>query len=106
MRANHGADLSLRAVLWEAQGGKCYLCEEELDLDKAVLDHDHSCCPTNKSCPACRRGIVHRRCNSITGYLGDDPGRLRRMADMLEAASSAAARRITEKAKRQSPLFP
>jgi hypothetical protein len=106
MRARHGASLDLTGTLWEAQEGKCYLCGDELAIEKAHIDHDHSCCPTGKSCPACRRGLTHRRCNSIIGYLGDDPDRLRRMADALESANAAVDQRVAERARQQPPLFP
>lgn len=76
-----------RAAMWEAQDGKCYLCDEPMSDPRVIrIDHDHSCCVPNTSCRTCRRGLVHHRCNIAIGYAGDDPALLRRMADALEAA--------------------
>jgi hypothetical protein len=81
--------------MWQAQNGCCYLCGEELDpkTEAVHLDHDHSCCPPIRSCRTCRRGLTHRRCNVAIGLAGDDPARLRRMADALEAAQLAFRQR-------------
>lgn len=37
-----------------------------------VVDHDHSCCPPDRSCGSCVRGLIHQRCNVILGASGDD----------------------------------
>ena len=87
----HGCDWNDEfARLWQAQDGKCYLCEGPLGPDQADchVDHDHSCCPSGRSCEKCRRGLAHPLCNWIVGYAGDDPDRLRRIADNLEAANT------------------
>lgn len=36
-----------------------------------VVDHDHSCCPGEKSCPKCRRGILCFYCNKLLGNAFD-----------------------------------
>lgn len=78
--------------LWEDQDGLCYLCEEPLPPIGSRglhLDHDHNCCPACRSCPACRRGLAHGGCNTAIGLAGEDPAKLRRMADNLERALSS-----------------
>lgn len=94
-RSQHGPWIKEdRAAMWEAQDGKCYLCGEPLDDPRRVrIDHDHSCCPPNRSCRLCRRGLVHHRCNIAIGYADDDPATLRRMAGALEAAQAAFRQR-------------
>jgi hypothetical protein len=82
------------ASLWAAQDGRCYLCGEEMIREKARVDHDHSCCPRDRSCPACRRGLCHDACNKSIGLAGDDPDRLEHMAAALRVAKAAAAARI------------
>jgi hypothetical protein len=85
------------AELWKLQEGRCYLCGDPLGAlpPKDVhIDHDHRCCPRDRSCPACRRGIACRDCNVAIGYANDDPDRLRRMADALEAAQLAIRQRM------------
>jgi hypothetical protein len=84
---------------WETQGGKCYLCGDDLqrDVPKAVhLDHDHSCCPLARSCERCRRGLACQDCNRLIGWAKDDPDRLRRIADGLEAANEAVRSRMQQ----------
>lgn len=94
----HGITLEEWVTLWDAQAGQCYLCRRPMskDLmskDGAVIDHDHSCCGPRKSCRFCRRGLACRLCNIVIGGAHDDPGRLRLIADNLEAAMRAAAER-------------
>ncbi len=84
-----------RATLLAAQGGRCYLCGEEMTQKSERIDHDHSCCPKNQSCRICRRGVAHHGCNILIGLAGDDPAALRRIADALEAAQLAFTQRKT-----------
>jgi len=80
-------------ALYLRQGGCCYLCGDllGLDLDGADIDHDHACCPTSGSCGRCVRGIACWECNRLIGFGHDDPARIRRAADNLEAAIKRAA---------------
>lgn len=97
-RRVHGMEPEDWAALWAAQDGKCYLCGADLARSKAVnVDHDHSCCPQGRSCQACRRGLACHGCNVAIGMADDDPARLRRMADALEAAKCGAAERIASR---------
>jgi len=94
MVRHHGMNPEEWAILWQSQEGRCYLCGENLDPSGVVVvEHDHSCCPRNRSCRICRRGLAHDNCNTTIGFAGDDPARLRRMADALEAAQLAIEQR-------------
>ena len=94
-----------RAAMWAAQGGNCYLCGEPLDNPQLIrIDHDHKCCAPNTSCRICRRGLAHHGCNVIIGWANDDPAMLRHIADALEAAQEAFARRRTTAERAQSQL--
>ena len=75
-----------RARLIEDQGGLCP-CGEALFLEGSVIDHNHECCdkPPQYSCQACDRGAMHNICNRAMGMLGDDPVRLRLLADYLDS---------------------
>jgi hypothetical protein len=103
-RARHGLSPDGWAAMWREQQGLCYLCGEELAESDAAIDHDHSCCPPKTSCPVCRRGLAHSYCNQSIGLAGDDPGRLRRLADALEAAKAGVASRMAKRAE-QVTLF-
>jgi hypothetical protein len=73
------------AILWTEQGGLCYLCEEAVTLEDAVLEHDHRCCPLGQFCSFCIRGAAHGECNKAIGHAADDPDRLERIARNLRA---------------------
>lgn len=75
---------------FEEQQGLCYLCSEPLDLeaDHGIhVDHDHSCCRGERSCGTCVRGLACFSCNVGIAKFGEDPERLRRVADNLEMAN-------------------
>lgn len=99
----HGMRAEDWLALCEAQDGRCYLCGDELP-QAAVIDHDHSHCPAEQSCRICRRGLACANCNSSIGLASDDPERLRRMADALEAAQAAVVERKAQ-ACEQDTLF-
>jgi hypothetical protein len=102
---NHDMSPEEWAALWDAQAGRCYMCGELMEPRNgrgsavkgswlaAVIDHDHGCCPADRSCAACRRGLAHNKCNRLAGLAADDPAFLRRIADGLDAARAAARRR-------------
>jgi hypothetical protein len=100
----HGLRDSDWAAMWNAQDGRCYLCDGALDADETDVDHDHSCCGTDKSCPVCRRGLAHALCNVAIGAIGDDPDTLRRVADALERAKADVAQRMRQRGE-QTVLF-
>lgn len=49
-----------------------------------VVDHDHSCCPGNKSCGGCIRGLICHSCNVAEGFLRGDPQRAYALADYMD----------------------
>lgn len=60
----------------ESQNDRCAICgTDEIDCNRSqwCVDHDHSCCPTAKSCYKCRRGLLCNRCNRALGLFKDDP---------------------------------
>lgn len=62
LRDNYGITAEDYLLLWTYQGGVCYLCHTEGDL---VVDHCHT---TGRV-----RGLLHGKCNSALGMLGDGP---------------------------------
>lgn len=49
----------------------CAMCSEPFsDAEVIYIDHDHNCCPDEKSsCGRCVRGLLNRRCNIAVGYI-------------------------------------
>jgi hypothetical protein len=66
------------------QGHTCYICGNIFnDTILPHVDHDHECCPNNKSCGKCIRGLLCRNCNTGIGLLKDDPIILQRAIKYL-----------------------
>lgn len=70
LRSHHKLSGAEWLALVDAQHGLCAICGLESRL---VIDHDHSCCPENKSCEKCRRGLVCHTCNRMLGLGQDNP---------------------------------
>lgn len=85
LQSRHGISWAQRDAIVAGQGG-CRICRRATPNAKGwVIDHDRSCCPGDRSCGSCRRGVLCAWCNTALGYAGDDPARLRAMADYLES---------------------
>jgi hypothetical protein len=67
----------------EKQDNACAICLKELEVPR--VDHDHRCCPGQRSCGECVRGLLCATCNQGLGLLGDSPANLVRAANYLEA---------------------
>lgn len=92
MKHRFGITLEQWGELLVAQGGCCYLCTEPLDVDSRTgvhVDHDHACCRGKRSCGTCIRGLACQKCNQGIGQFGDNPDRMRLVADNLEMANGA-----------------
>lgn len=90
LKYRHGITWEQLLEMLDAQGGGCYLCGEPLDPEASRgvhVDHDHQCCRGERSCGSCIRGLACHACNTGIGAFGDDPGRMRRVADNLEMAN-------------------
>lgn len=88
----HGMTPEDHEAMVVAQGSLCYLCGDILKFERegrarqAYIDHDHRCCPAQRSCASCRRGLACPGCNYIIGFARDDPERLMRIASNLKKA--------------------
>ena len=72
--------------LLDSQGQACAVCLVTEPNGKGYwhVDHDHRCCPSERSCGRCVRGILCMRCNMALGSLGDDVAILRRAVEYLD----------------------
>lgn len=83
----YGLTVEAFDAMLSAQGGGCAVCGATPAVTgrRLAVDHDHGCCPGERSCGKCVRGLLCFACNSSLGKLGDDPARLRAAADYLES---------------------
>jgi len=68
------------------QNDRCAICGVPFtDSAKGVahIDHDHKCCPTNRACERCLRGLLCHHCNMGLGRFHDDPELLVKAAGYL-----------------------
>lgn len=85
LRAQYGISLEDYEYLVREQNGVCAICrkpEQAKRLGKVRIlstDHDHSTLRV--------RGLLCAKCNSVLGYMNDDPALLRAAADYLEKHS-------------------
>jgi hypothetical protein len=89
-RARYRITVEQREQMAADQEGLCYLCGGPLPSEtrKVHTDHDRSCCKGSTSCGQCIRGLSCEHCNRGIGMFNDDPDRMRRAADALEAAKA------------------
>lgn len=88
LRRKFGLTLTDWEALLASQGGVCAGCGTDTPGGRGSfhVDHDRACCPGKTSCGKCIRGLLCSACNVGVGLLGDDPERLRRLADYIEKA--------------------
>lgn len=61
-------------AMLERQGGGCAICGEQCTSGRRLaIDHDHTCCPGDKTCGKCVRGLLCGPCNQGIGKLKDSP---------------------------------
>jgi hypothetical protein len=68
------------------QGGRCPMCGAHYtECDKTFsVDHDHGCCPGDRSCGECVRGLPCHACNVGLGYFKDNIETLKRAVIYLQ----------------------
>jgi len=72
--ARYGLTPETFKELFAFQGNKCGICgNTESGNGRAwAIDHDHKCCPPERACDKCRRGVLCHGCNTGMGGLGDN----------------------------------
>ena len=83
--AHYGLTPETFAVLFAKQGNACGICQSLTSGNARDwhIDHDHSCCPPERACDKCRRGILCHLCNVGIGGLGDSAALLVRAIEYL-----------------------
>jgi hypothetical protein len=68
------------------QNNLCFICKRPEKGDRRLsIDHDHSCCPSGRSCGGCVRGLICLKCNTALGACNDDPQILLSMISYLQS---------------------
>jgi hypothetical protein len=81
----YGLTLDDYFLILENQNGVCKICLEPPAENKVLhIDHDHNCCPGQKSCGQCLRGLLCIKCNRMLGLAGDSILNLLAAVDYLE----------------------
>lgn len=63
----YGLTLDKYSDLSVAQNNACGIC---LEPDRVLcVDHDHACCPKERTCGKCVRGLLCQMCNKALGLL-------------------------------------
>lgn len=89
-RWRYGITTADRDARLAAQGGVCAICATpDPGVKNWSTDHDRSCCPGNRSCGKCVRGVLCPSCNLALGLMKDDADRL------VSAARYVVASRVT-----------
>lgn len=76
------------ASMLAEQGGCCAICGTDNPAGRGEwhIDHDHSCCPGQRSCGKCVRGLLCNYCNIGLGHFNDDLDRLMNAMRYLDGA--------------------
>lgn len=69
----YGLDKNGYDELLKSQNGVCAICKNPPEFRNLYVDHDHSCCPSEKSCGNCVRALLCRSCNLAISYFKDNP---------------------------------
>lgn len=96
-RARHGLTMREIGALLHSQGNACRICgTTAFGYSGPVVDHDHALAashphPVTRGCRSCVRGMLCDPCNRGLGDFRDDPARMRRAAEYLEAWAARSA---------------
>ncbi|MHB8490621.1 MAG: endonuclease domain-containing protein [Solirubrobacteraceae bacterium] len=81
-----------------AQQGVCAICKQPETathqtgwVRRLSVDHDHACCPGNRSCGNCVRGLLCSRCNNVLGSMRDSVELIDAMSLYLRTCASLSA---------------
>lgn len=71
---NYGITATDYDAMLMKQGGGCAICGEQCSSGRRLaVDHDHACCPGERTCGKCIRGLLCGSCNQGIGKLKDSP---------------------------------
>lgn len=87
---NYGITIDQHEAMLASQGGGCAICGGPTKDGRAFfVDHDHSCCPGQRTCGKCVRGLLCGDCNLGIGYFDDDIARMEQAITYLRGGGAA-----------------
>jgi hypothetical protein len=72
LKSHYNLTLTDYNELLDSQNGACAICGLEPTSRRLAVDHDHACCPGEKSCGKCVRGLLCTNCNLGIGAAQDN----------------------------------
>lgn len=71
LRTKYGITAERYDEILAEQDGKCAICAspDPVRGDNFCVDHDHDCCPGEKTCGRCIRGLLCFPCNIHLGHV-------------------------------------
>jgi hypothetical protein len=90
LRKRYAMSLDDYDSMSERQSGRCAVCGTNCPGGPGSVlhvDHDHSCCPGQKTCGKCVRGLLCDKCNKALGYADDSIDTLLSMVAYLQSHS-------------------
>lgn len=89
---NYGITVHQHEAMLAGQGGGCAICGGQNKDGRAFfVDHDHACCPGQRTCGSCVRGLLCGDCNLGIGYFRDDIARMKTAISYLIRGSIRGA---------------
>lgn len=86
----YGITIDQHEAMLVRQGGGCAICGGQTKAGRAFfVDHDHSCCPGQRTCGKCVRGLLCSDCNLGIGYFEDDAARMQKAIAYLRNGGAA-----------------
>jgi len=80
-----GIDRNRYDQMLKQQGGGCAICGQQSARRRMLaIDHDHACCPGERTCGKCVRGLLCDSCNHGLGNFRDNPELLSKAAEYLK----------------------
>ncbi|WP_353963417.1 endonuclease domain-containing protein [Streptomyces sp. NBC_00140] len=94
LERDFGITLAEYEAALAAQDGGCATCgmTEAGNGRMLAVDHDHTCCPSKKTCGECIRGLLCSECNLQLGRVADDIDRLEALIGYLRASKARQGR--------------
>lgn len=85
LKSKYGITIEQYNAMLRKQKGLCAACDRPPGGCREFLavDHDHSCCPGERSCGKCVRALLHVECNAAIGLVKEDPAILHALAAYL-----------------------